>query len=192
MGPDEQPALDRADEQAIWDAIEDGRAVDDPRLAAAAAERAQQMVASNRWLFVLAGVTVPPALALLLAHEGEQVSWPVVLAFGAVVGAAGLLPFGSASAALRANRALAAGVDPPARPSWGQRLGWAALALLLGNLIARALGAAAFVASRVVEVELESLLPRGGWEAIGLFVTVLFAVPCYRAFAERQAASSSH
>ncbi|MFA9429144.1 hypothetical protein [Egicoccus sp. AB-alg2] len=194
---DDEPGLadlGELERHRLAEIVQDGRAVDDPRLASAAVELARQQRRVSFWLMT-SMLTVPALVAGLvqLVVTGTVDRTLVVAAL--VVMAPFALGFGwldhaNAAAAERANQALLDGarIDPEAAPSVGQRIGAGLLALLVAVFTARMFLWVGFAGLRAVGVE-PGELPAWGQVVGSLVVMGPIWLLGYRAFTRRSPSS---
>jgi len=182
--------LSELERHALGEVIQDGRAVDDPRLASAAVELARQVQRSHTWLAVGSLVVGGVAGIVAAVMVGDGFDWrPLVATMGLVVVlVAGTALFGlaDARAALRRNRAVLDGQPMPDDGlTVGQRLGNLALGLVIAFFAGRIVGFAIAGLLAVFGVRLDEA-PEAIRAVLGVALTLSLWVLCYRSLVSRQ------
>jgi hypothetical protein len=169
----------------VGEAIEDGRAVDDPDLAPAALERARAMQrGAERFLMWSAGVVAVVGVGVWAFGAGSHRA--MATAVGIIA-----LPLGGAwvlhhrATAIRAaeeNAALLGEGDGAQPPGVGARIAAAILGLWIGSMTARWAGFAIVAAAGAGGRDLDDL--PWYWQAPLVVVLVVVAYATYRAFTD--------
>jgi hypothetical protein len=176
--------LGELERQQVLDTVGAGRVVGDPRLAAAAVERARHMrrfFTGVAWLVPtlggLGGLVLPPLLF------GDQADPRFALGFAGVLavltGAMGLIGYADTTASIHRNQAVLDGHDPERVPSPTrlQRGGALTLGLVGGVVAARLLGWVVFALLSATGLDPDAF-PRWAHLAIGLAALL----PCWALF----------
>ena len=182
--------LSELERHALGEVVQDGRVVDDPRLAAAAVELARQQQRAYGWLAAgaLALAVVTGIVVAVVAGDGFD--WrPVALTVGLVlvlVAGTVLYGLGDIRAALRRNQALLDGQPlPDDGLTVGQHLGNAVLGLFIAFFAARIVGFAITGLLRIFGIRLDEVSTTVQ-TVLGVALTLLLWVLCYRSLVSRQ------
>jgi hypothetical protein len=193
--------LDGIEHQTVVEAVQEGRAVDDPRLAGAALEHATQV---RRSMAGLGAAMVAGSIAIfvggdLLAGGGVRLGPAGIglLVGGSFAGTFVLPAVNDAGRAERRNRALrdraarrtvgrevGAESDGEGRPTILERIGWLLLGLLVASLVARVVGLAFWAALNVIDVDPDRV-PTGVTAPVGVVVLLGLWAAMYRGLRDR-------